>query len=760
MRSSASLDSSLPGDQPFLGIEFPPFTAIAVDPGSGGTPGRVYLTLLALDTFASREIISWSTDVDNDGKLLSPAGLPADAITAPENGSNPAGVLSSEAQLGDGGSMVLPAGLAVAGSGTDRTLMLMGSSADLTQAEISSLALSDDGATEVGDKLSTWTNGELSGLPNAPADITAYVPDYNGIARDPDGSVTVSLAEPTGLAGVSSNIAVVRLDSELGSPRILESWVNSPNLSGVAASADFSLWAAVAAPSSGLSAKPSSQVISLSDGRYAATHAQSNPVNSPWSWTNAAPGLQRANIGVRLLASIDAPGQTWNGTLSSPDVPVPSILNTLGNVEGRGACAINATGRGTNIGVAAGRAGSIWVLTAGEDADSFTGTGVAVNGRELIELVPGATGAPCTQPSGTFSASAGGRPLDTSAQITIPVATDVTFDASALRAGGWAYQYEWDLDGDTGNGYEQKTSFDPETDRLAAPTPTARKVFTRQGRYTVRLRLHGDFGVVEREATVVVQPIAAPTASFTSSTTSAIVGDRVSFDASGSTPTPGQRINNYHWDYGDGVVDDTQTPQTDHQFGAAGTYTVRLTVRGGDGQVSAPAAQTVIVTERDVVVPPPPPGPRPPEEVPPPPVPPGPPVDTTPPIVTLRLSTARDGLGVTLSCPAGESVCKGTVKLTATTRARVGRGRRARLRTRVVTVGQASFSLVGGQSRTLTIKLNGTGRALLKRGTLRVQVAVTARDQAGNAGTARGSAAIRRTSRRAPRRAGKKPGRR
>ncbi len=126
----------------------------------------------------------------------------------------------------------------------------------------------------------------------------------------------------------------------------------------------------------------------------------------------------------------------------------------------------------------------------------------------------------------------------------------------------------------------------------------------------------------------------------------------------------------------------------------------------------------------------------------------------TPPALTLKAAAARDGLTLTIGCPAGESACIGTVKLTTTTSVKVGKGRRARTKTRTIVVGQASFSLTGGQSKAVLVKLNGSGRSLLKaRRSLKLAVAIAVRDAAGNATTGKLSATVKAAK---PRRAKKK----
>ncbi len=107
---------------------------------------------------------------------------------------------------------------------------------------------------------------------------------------------------------------------------------------------------------------------------------------------------------------------------------------------------------------------------------------------------------------------------------------------------------------------------------------------------------------------------------------------------------------------------------------------------------------------------------------------PGPVVSTA---VRPRVKAAGKAVKVTLSCPAG-ATCSGTVALQVT------------VKRKAVSVGKATFSLTGGQSRTLTVKLNAAGAKRLRGGAQRVTVVTAAKAADGKAKTYRSTVTLKR----------------
>jgi len=93
-----------------------------------------------------------------------------------------------------------------------------------------------------------------------------------------------------------------------------------------------------------------------------------------------------------------------------------------------------------------------------------------------------------------------------------------------------------------------------------------------------------------------------PTAFFTPSTTSAYVGDQITFNATASEDPDGE-IASYQWDFGDGTPIVTETdPIATHEYTSAGTYPVTLTVTDNQGLTDTATGTATISAKHDVAV--------------------------------------------------------------------------------------------------------------------------------------------------------------
>jgi PKD repeat protein len=689
------------------------------------TTGRIYTLIYGTanaenETPILEEIVGWST-TPVSGKLVAPGAsgsypaLPSDSVSTPAAGYSAPGRLSTASQLASA-SLYDPQGLALDVTGGQDDLAIEANAAQ--GEEPLGPTVVQQVSTITGATASRWTSTSLTGLANASAaDANAFAA---GISTNPDGSLDVLLSTALGQADRD----VVKLPADLSGPTVLD----SSEVTDPADSWSKSLAANYAGARRSTSNSPASaDSVALSNGLDASDY-----------WLGGGVGYWNLaeNEGVRLVSP------EANGLLSNPASPVTSIFDTLGNSTAGGACNITDGGvenGANNLALAAGANGAVWVLTAGRDA-SRGDEPANLTGRQLIEFAPSA-GTACVGPTGTFTvanSTSGSQPqaASTTDPLTVPVGATVEFDASTIGyptseslSQGAIYSYEWDP---TGAGY----SLHSYTEELRPPT-TASFAYTTPGVYTVKLKLLGDFGEYDQTGTVVVQTGSSPVAAFTAPST-AQSGQAVTFDASGSQPASGAHIAAYHWNFGDGQTDDTQTSSEGHAYGSPGTYTATLTVRDNDNRQSAPVTQQITVssptqgggggggtgtTSTGTSTAPPPAQ-----------------ADRSSTRITPKLAAAGTGVKVTVACPVTKLSCAGTlqVKTAAAVAASVAKATKQgkAKRKSVLVLGQTSFSLAGGRSETLTIRLSSKGLALLKKSKrLKVVVLVSAHDSFGDPGS-------------------------
>jgi hypothetical protein len=701
----------------------------------------------------AQELLAWSTTANEKGELEAAHGLPSD------EGLHTTGALvSSEAQLLSGATpLYAPQGIAVdplEASGVDNPVAIEASdlaapgSGQPTYGDtiVQQVATQQHGATATGDLLSSWSGASLAGVLGA-----SWGP--LGISTGPDRTLVVTL-DTTILN--ATNVFVVKLKADFSEAAILNSNGNTPPLTDsdqASMHTDDSPFyttpgVAVSDPRGAgpqivqLSATPPG----LAAGLYAAvifayeqTDDQVDPPAPPGGeyWTsgeNISEAFE-ANIGVRLLKPL-----VEGGAIS--DLKGRTIVNTLGNGTESGPCKIGAP----RAALEAGADGTLWVLDRGPKADRANASG---QGREIIELAPGA-GELCQQPFGTFTMTTSGggdKPCEgthTIPCVTIPAGTQVTFDTSSInRRHGKPFAYEWDIDGDPTNGpahdgFEKVYEMQPL--HYYYPPSKVTYMYKRPGEYKVRVRMRTDYGVYmpPESGTVIVTPAPTyPEARFTATPSGA---QQVTFNATGSTPGVGSIVN-YHWNWGDGGAEDEdpQTPVVTHTYTQPGEYQVTLTVINSSYQSATSAPQAVTITAPAHTATSPLTGPL--YAIPPfalYPIPPAP-AHRLPTRLTPHLRFAGGALSVMLACPADRTLCAGTVSIetaAALAAKRVGRGPKKR-RARRLLLGHAVFSIPGGHSMTVKVRLSAKGAALLRsRRRLSVLIVVAAHDSLGDPGTA------------------------
>jgi PKD repeat protein len=170
--------------------------------------------------------------------------------------------------------------------------------------------------------------------------------------------------------------------------------------------------------------------------------------------------------------------------------------------------------------------------------------------------------------------------------------------------------YEWD------NSYDGTFTDSPDTGASIGGQLTEGSLpsgITEGQVQTMALRIADpDDSAVTDTATVDFRVNAPPEASFShdpkdqyqgdTTTYDALVGETITFDASGSSDSDGT-VETYSWDFGDGSTNDVSGNGINHSYSTAGEYTVELTVTDNDGDLSTAVTATVhIANEGDVDV--------------------------------------------------------------------------------------------------------------------------------------------------------------
>jgi PKD repeat protein len=288
------------------------------------------------------------------------------------------------------------------------------------------------------------------------------------------------------------------------------------------------------------------------------------------------------------------------------------------------------------------------------------------------------------------------RAVITATPADITVGQKATLSAAGSSDDNGIARYEWDLDG---NGtYETNTG----------TSQTVQAPFSTVGTATVRVRVTDIYNASSSAgATVTVH--AAPAAAFTAAPSPAVVGEQVVFD--GTPSIVDEPVVKFEWDLdGDGTFETNTGPRPTvaHTYTAPGSVPVKLRITDRQGSQDVETRALTVLAQA--------------------------PADTTAPIVRLgaRSKMSRTGrVTVTVTCPASERLCTGSLVL----RKRSGGGK----------VGSRAFRLGGGQRTTLHVRLSRSAQRTVRlQRRLPVRITATARDAAGNRGTARRSLTVRR----------------
>ena len=190
-------------------------------------------------------------------------------------------------------------------------------------------------------------------------------------------------------------------------------------------------------------------------------------------------------------------------------------------------------------------------------------------GRGTIHVVVGAAPAPSID----VSVSASPNPAGVNGTVTF------TATATPNSTGGTVTQYDWDFDGDG------------VTD-LTTTTASATQSYPTVGAKTVGVTARSPAASGHGAGTVVVSAPAL-NVTLTPSTATPAVGSTITLTATPAVASGTMPTLSYAWDFGDGTTSTTSGSVTLHAFGAAGVYTVRVTITAPDGR-TATNATTII----------------------------------------------------------------------------------------------------------------------------------------------------------------------
>ena len=152
----------------------------------------------------------------------------------------------------------------------------------------------------------------------------------------------------------------------------------------------------------------------------------------------------------------------------------------------------------------------------------------------------------------------------------------VTFDSTATDADGDDITYSWDFGDDTTP--TEATEADPS------------HIYAANGTYTVTLTVSDGTDSYTTDPVDIIVGNVAPTATFTHEATNLSV---VFTDAS-TDPNTDDTLT-WLWDFGDDTTNTTQSPT--HEYAAAATYNVTLTVTDTYGLTDATEITEITVTE-------------------------------------------------------------------------------------------------------------------------------------------------------------------
>jgi PKD repeat protein len=460
-------------------------------------------------------------------------------------------------------------------------------------------------------------------------------------------------------------------------------------------------------------------------------------------------------------------GSYYPGVLAFAGAGGSEIGWTGGQTKKAGTSCAIAVGGITYPSVAAGSNRTVFMFDPGKTSP--------FNAPRVVEFGPEGKGCPAAEASEPV-ATVNGQPLSPSEQVS--PGTPVTFSSTMTQAN--AVSVEWSFgDGQTTTSPDQYQH-----------TEVTHK-FVRGGELTVTETIHTDdlaTPTIVKQTKIAVSITASPPTAVLEGPSEVILGGggtpgklvyleggglgleesaesgEAAFDASASsasTATGPNQIDAYHWVFGDGQSETTTGATTKHKYDKAGAYKVELTVTDTLGSTSEPSSLNVKVLEPAPKAPPvveesaggtpsTPSTQTPtglggglgaPASVSPSPVP-------AAGLVSTSLTVGITGtIGLDVTCPSGESSCTGTIVLRTlgVVVATTGRGVGAKKhKASVLTLATGRFTVTGGHTKSIKLRLSAGARALLARfGRLRARATIAAHDPAGSSHTTQTTVTLR-----------------
>ena len=166
----------------------------------------------------------------------------------------------------------------------------------------------------------------------------------------------------------------------------------------------------------------------------------------------------------------------------------------------------------------------------------------------------------------------------TSSPVTVNTNEFFSFDASgSYDSDGTIVSYLWDFgDGTTGTGI------------------STQHAYSQDGTFVVILTVTDNFGATDTTSVTKTVRNLEPVAFFNDSAENVLIGEIISFDASGSYDSDGTIVS-YLWDFGDGTKEKGVTVA--HSYSEAGAYNVTLTITDDDGSSSSVVVEKTVNEE-------------------------------------------------------------------------------------------------------------------------------------------------------------------